>query len=262
MPSLNPEVEQRVDILSQVLDANLSSLGALVREKRKFKLGIVQQLLTGTKRFPEFVDSSATQAGVFKELPADWKILKIGDIAAESVDRGETDGAIVYSCTKHDGLVPSLEYFGRQVFSRNLNAYKRLNVGDFAYATNHIEEGSIGLLRKGGKPGLVSPMYTVFHCHEVVNPEFLFAVLKTENYRRIFESRMSASVDRRGSLRWKEFSKIRVPLPSLHEQDRIVRVLELLDSEIWKLDKQHELLRRYKRGLMDRTFSGALSVAA
>ena len=144
-----------------------------------------------------------------------------GTSQSEVKTRGAVDGCVVYSCTKHDGLVPSLEYFGKQVFSRNLDGYKRLQSGDFAYATNHIEEGSIGLLRDGQPPGLVSPMYTVFRPGDRVNPEFLFALLKTESYRRVFETRMSASVDRRGSLRWAEFSRIKIGLPSIDEQNRI-----------------------------------------
>lgn len=244
------------------LDQAAYRIDEIIEAKREYKSGLAQQLLTGIKRFPEFVSTKKAQEGVFGPLPLDWTVVHIGDIAKESTKRGEANGAIVYSCTKHDGLVPSLEYFGKQVFSRNLDAYKRLDVGDIAYATNHIEEGSIGLLREGQKPGLVSPMYTVFHCGSAVNPEFLFAVLKTENYRRIFESRMSASVDRRGSLRWKEFSKIRVPLPSLKEQERIVKALNLLDSEISMLEKQRELFQQYKRGLLDRLLSGEIPVAA
>ena len=169
-------------------------------------------------------------------------------------------GSVVYSCTKHQGLVPSLKYFGKQVFSRNLAGYKRLETGDFAYATNHIEEGSIGLLRDGEPPGLVSPMYTVFRPNSRVNPEYLFALLKTESYRRVFERRTSASVDRRGSLRWKEFSRIRVGLPALEEQDRIASTLRLMNAEVHQLDQLHNLIDQQKRALLSRLLDGDHSI--
>jgi type I restriction enzyme S subunit len=169
---------------------------------------------------------------------------------------------VVYSVTKHDGLVPSLEYFGKQVFSRNLDGYKRLQAGDFAYATNHIEEGSIGLLREGQPPGLVSPMYTVFRPTERVDPEFLFALLKTESYRRVFETRMSASVDRRGSLRWKGFARIKVALPSLDEQRRIATTLRLVDQEIELLAALRDQIALQKRALLSKLLSGEIPVPA
>jgi len=244
------------------LDRMAAGLSMLVEAKRMFKRGLSQRLLIGRNRYPEFVQSADRQSGEFGTIPDDWSLVHISDIASEVKARGEGDGAIVYSCTKYDGLVPSLEYFGKQVFSRNLSEYKRLQIGDFAYATNHIEEGSIGLLRDGKPPGLVSPMYTVFRPSSRVNPEFLFALFKTESYRRVFEKRTSASVDRRGSLRWKEFSRIRVGLPSVEEQDLIAGTLRLVDAEIDQLERLHELIIVYKRTLLSQLLNGELSVAS
>ena len=85
-----------------------------------------------------------------------------------------------------------------------------------------VNEGSIGLLEHVDS-GIVSPIYIVFRTdpHKVFAP-YLYALFKTETYRHIFAMATNASVDRRGSLRWKEFSSIRVPLPSLDEQKRMV----------------------------------------
>ena len=249
------------NVLSQ-FDEVLAGLSRVVEAKRTYKRGLMQQLFTGKRRFPEFLQSTDRQSGQFGAVPKDWRVVHISEIAEEVKTRGEVDGAVVYSCTKHAGLVPSLEYFGKQVFSRDLKSYKRLQAGDFAYATNHIEEGSIGLLREGQPPGLVSPMYTVFRPTESVNPEFLFALLKTESYRRVFETRMSATVDRRGSLRWNEFSRIKIGLPSIKEQGRIAEALLLADREINQLIQQRKLIEQYKRGLLSKLLSGEIQVPA
>lgn len=238
------------------LDSVSSRLSLLIQAKRTFKCGLGQRLLAGQNRFPEFIRSTERQAAQFGTVPKDWTVVHISEIAEEIKVRGEVDGAVVYSCTKHDGLVPSLDYFGRQVFSRNLDGYKRLQGGDFAYATNHIEEGSIGLLRNGQPPGLVSPMYTVFRPGDKVNPEFLFALLKTESYRRVFETRMSASVDRRGSLRWKEFSRIKIGLPSIQEQSHIVELLRLSALELDQLGRLRRLTDDKRRALLAQLVSG------
>lgn len=262
IPAPSRSYESRVLAVSDRLFHLDEQFRDLTLKHSELGRGLAQQLLTGKKRFSEFCKSAARQRGEFGMLPADWHVESIADIASERSVRGAGDDVVVYSCTKHDGLVPSLEYFGKQVFSRDLSVYKRLEGGDFAYATNHIEEGSIGLLHAGMASGVVSPMYTVFRCGEAINPEFLYAVLKTENYRRVFARRTSASVNRRGSLRWKEFSKIRVPVPSRAEQDRIVAVLELAKAELALLEQQRDLYTRYKRGLMAGLLSGEIKVPA
>jgi type I restriction enzyme, S subunit len=256
-----PLTDQRriVEVLG-LAEGEAHCMDHLIRAKGAFKRGLMQQLLAGQKRFPPFVRSKARQSCEFGTVPQDWNVVHISDIASEAKERGEVEGAVVYSCTKHDGLVPSLEYFGKQVFSRNLAGYKRLQSGDFAYATNHIEEGSIGLLRDGHPPGLVSPMYTVFRPNRRVNPEFLFALLKTESYRRVFEKRTNASVDRRGSLRWSEFSRIRLGLPSIEEQSRIAEALRLVAAEIDQLKRLQKLINEKKRALVSRLLSGELSI--
>jgi type I restriction enzyme S subunit len=189
-------------------------------------------------------------------VPSHWKIVKIGSVAAE-VKRTNSAGEDipVLSCTKYNGLVDSLSYFGKQVFSLDTSAYKVVQNGEFAYATNHIEEGSIGYQNLYDK-GLVSPMYTVFKTNLAIHDGYLFKVLKTETYRHIFQVNTSASVDRRGSLRWKEFARLPLPLPPIEEQKQISETLDIAQREIDLLKKQAEAYRRQKRGLMQKLLTG------
>ncbi len=180
-------------------------------------------------------------------IPNAWEFIKIGEIAKQVSDlNNENKNYNVLSCTKYNGLVDSLRYFKKQIFSNDLNKYKKVHYNYFAYATNHIDEGSIGL-QELYDVGLVSPMYTVFKTKEVVN-KYLYALLKTENYRRIYKTMMSASVDRRGSLRWKDFSKIRIPFPPYHEQQKMAEIISTCDKIIKlkeKLIEQKKLQKKY-----------------
>jgi type I restriction enzyme S subunit len=130
------------------------------------------------------------------------------------------------------------------------------NIG---YPSNHIEEGSIGLLLSHDI-GIVSPIYTVFRCNDSIIPEYLYAVFKTDTFRHIFAISTNASVDRRGSLRWREFSLIRVPLPSIKEQQAIVEVLNVADNEIVQLERKLKALEKQKRGLMQKLLTGEVRV--
>jgi type I restriction enzyme S subunit len=258
-PKLNKADLNRIEIPVPPLHVQDAALVPLSRvasriqtlcELLRVKRALVREMLTGRRRFPEFVAGNG------------WENVRIGDVAAERAARAGSESGPVYSCTKHRGLVPSLQYFGKQVFSRNLSSYKVVRRAEFAYATNHIEEGSIGLLEDCDF-GLVSPMYTVFgvDCERVL-PRFLYYVLKTEDYRQIFQRLTSGSVDRRGALRWSLFRTIALHLPPLDEQRRIARTLGAIDQEIALLEKLRDSYETEKRALMRRLLSGDVSLRA
>lgn len=241
-------------------DKAIELVERLIEEKRVRKIALTLKLITGRLRLPKHVKDPSYATTRYGAFPQDWKALKVKDVAEESKLRFDADNnTTVLSCTKHKGLVPSLEYFGKQIFSNDLSNYKVVTLNQFAYATNHIEEGSIGLLT-AIKRGLVSPIYTVFQTDTDVDPRFLFAVFKTSLYLHIFQSATSASVDRRGSLRWSEFKEIPLWLPSLPEQRDISQLIALLDTELESLQQYASALTDQKRGLMQKLLTGKIRV--
>ena len=106
-----------------------------------------------------------------EKVPNGWREAALGDLVDESNERVGRIAPIVLSSTKHHGLVPSSEYFqGRTIYSNDLSNYKRVDRGWFAYATNHLAEGSIGL-QWAFDSACVSPIYTVFKCPFRGGPE-------------------------------------------------------------------------------------------
>jgi len=237
-------------------DNAITVLEKLTFEKNKLKAGLMQQLHSGKKRFPVFILSNKNQVTKHGSIPVDWEYPPISKIAKDiSMKNKENKDLPVLSCTKHHGLVDSLKYFTRRVFSENISTYKIVGRNQFAYATNHIEEGSIGY-QNLYDDAAISPMYTVFETNSDVNDRYLYLLLKTEKYRRIFEANTNASVDRRGSLRWKDFSAIHIPLPSMEEQEAIAHVFDLLDKELLLLQQQLNEFKEQKKGLMQQLLTG------
>ena len=223
-------------------DAAITKQTQLIATKKQLKKALMQQLLSGKKRLLGF--------------DGEWEEKRIEDIASEYSKKNENNEEIeVLSCTKYDGLVPSLEYFGRQVFGDDLSKYKVVPKGYFAYATNHIEEGSIGY-QGFNKLGLVSPMYTVFKTDENVDDDYLFRVLKSHRLIHDYNRFMEGSINRRGGLRWKNFRKIKIIIPKKEEQTAINKRLIAADQEIELLNKQLEQLKNQKKGLMQQLLTG------
>lgn len=214
-PVLLPPISEqhRIAHILSTWDQAIATTERLLANSRHQKTLLSQQVLTGKCRLAGFTASGHKRDTPYGSVPVEWDYPRIGDVAAEISDKlGDSEPYPVLSCTKHHGLVDSLKYFKKQVFSANTSTYKVAPRGCLVYATNHIDEGSIGY-QNLYDAGLVSPMYTVFKANDKVVDAYLFALLKTEHYRQIFASAINASVDRRGSLRWKDFQRIHIPLP-------------------------------------------------
>jgi type I restriction enzyme S subunit len=251
-----PEQRKIAEIL-RTWDEAIEKLEALRAAKLRRHRALTHSLVFGMRQLDRFRTTDEVTAHHWFTLPATWSSKPIGKLAREISERnGDAEQHEVLSCSKYDGFVRSLEYFKKQVFSAELSGYKKIWRGDFGFPSNHVEEGSIGL-QNLTDVGVVSPIYTVFRfASEKVDADYAFAVLKTNLYRHIFEVSTSASVDRRGSLRWSEFSKLPFPVPSLVEQKAIAEVLRTAQADLDALNIEIETLARQKRGLMQKLLTG------
>lgn len=230
----------------------------LINAKRRFHRGLAQQLLFGRVQLPKAGRAIVMQETPYGPIPSDWQYVEIRAIATQTTERaGDRTGLPVLACSKRDGLVESFAYFGRRVYSADVSKYRVVRRGEFAFPSNHVEEGSIGLLTTHDA-GLVSPIYIVFAASKRVVPEYLFAVLKTNKYRQIFSAATNESVNRRGSLRWPDFSRIRVPLPPLRQQRAIARLLGSLEREIVCIERLGSALNRQRAALTTAVIHGQL----
>jgi type I restriction enzyme, S subunit len=243
LPPTRAEQESIAKVLND-MDIAIDSLEQLVLKKRHVRQAAMQALLTGARRLPAFSE--------------EWKERTIGEIARPSSERNSRQDALtVLACSKHSGFVDSLKYFKKQVFSRDTTGYKVIRRGEIGYPANHIEEGSIGLQDRYDA-ALVSPIYVVFSVSAEVNSYFLHRLLKLESYRQKFETATSASVDRRGSLRWPTFSKLTVRIPGVAEQNAIAEVLMDMDGEIAEIEARLIKERHLKGGIMQELLTGRI----
>ncbi|MFP3353193.1 restriction endonuclease subunit S [Pseudoalteromonas sp. SIMBA_153] len=251
-----PEQKKVAQILS-TWDKAISTTEQLLANSQQQKKALMQQLLTGKKRLGMLTESYGFQKTRYGTIPKDWEYPAIKDVCTQVTEKN-TDSADypVLSCSKYDGFVDSLKYFKKKVYSDDTSGYRLIHRGCFGFPSNHVEEGSIGI-QNLYDTGIVSPIYVVFRAQpKKVDNTYLYAVLKTDHYRQIFGAATNASVDRRGSLRWKEFSLIHVPLPPLEEQQRIAAVLSSADQEISTLQQKLDALKQEKKALMQQLLTG------
>lgn len=157
-----------------------------------------------------------------------WETVRLGDVIAAVTGRAGELKLPVYSVTKHRGFVPSHEYFNKRVFSKDLSTYKTVARGQFAYATIHLDEGSIGI---APELCLISPMYTAFSVDATrVDPDYLIRYLKSPTAIAHYATLGRGTAERRKSISLSALGRLHLPLPPLPEQRRIAAILDQADA--------------------------------
>jgi restriction endonuclease S subunit len=125
--------------------------------------------------------------------------------------------------------------------------YKKVEVDDLAYNPYRVNVGSIGIKKKHHTNSFISPAYIVFSCLEGLNPEFLYILFKTDTFNAIINENTTGSV--RQNLKFETLVNIKVPLPTLEEQNRIVANYKqknsLADKQIVKANQLEKEIQYY-----------------
>jgi type I restriction enzyme S subunit len=190
------------------------------------------------------------------DLPKGWQAIRIGKFARERSERNKAGANIpVLSMTKHRGFVRASDYFSKAVHSENTDNYKVVRRGQFAYATIHLDEGSIDFLR-AFEAGLISPMYTIFELtSDAADRDFVFRSLKRFALAGRFDPYSNGGVNRRKSIAFSNLKAFSFPMPPLAEQRAIADVLSAVEAAISKTEELIEALED-GRTEMTRAFQG------
>jgi type I restriction enzyme S subunit len=127
-----------------------------------------------------------------------------------------------------------------------------LSVSDYLYDGESVCIGRKGTINKpiflNGKFWTVD---TLFYTNSFVNviPKFVFYVFQTINWLKYNEATGVPSLSKN------TLYSIAVDLPNLAEQQKIADFLSLVDVKIEKLGTKIELLKTYKKGMMQKIFS-------
>ena len=201
----------------------------------------------------EMKDSGTVWLGT---IPANWDIARIGSFyRLRNTKVSDTDYPPLSVTNK--GIVPQLETAAKT------NAHddrKLVKKGDFAINSRSDRRGSCGIAPCDGSVSLIN---TILSPMGEMNPRYYDWLFHTIEFGDEFYKCGHGIVDDLWTTGWQDMKKIRIPYPSLAEQEKIADVLDSQCSQIdaisADIQKEIEILEQYKRSVITEAVTKGLN---
>ncbi len=251
-----PEQERIAEVLG-AWDRAIALTDRLIEAKQRLKKGLMQQLLTGRLRFPQF----GKPASKHDELPKGWSEIRLGKCLSQIIGGGTPSKA---HPEYWNGNIP---WATVKDASRG-NTYDTLdhisNVGIRESSASLIPAGTILICTRMAVGKTIR-----FNCAVAINQDLKALFPKdslSSDYLLVLLKFHEPRISRLGSgstvngIRLEELRNLPILLPDLLEQRHIASCLSACDREIQLLNGRRDRLQKQKRGLMQKLLTGEVRV--
>ena len=256
-----PLAEQRqiAKALSDV-DALISTTEKLIQKKKNIKQGAMQNLLTGKKRLPGFAKSNNTKMTELGEIPEDWEVNRLGEVA--NIIGGGTPSTTVaeYWNGNIEWFTPTEITDSQKYVSNSLrtitvsglhnSSAKLLPTGTILLTTR----ATIGIAAITKKEVCTNQGFQSLVVRNNCDNEFLYYVIPLLKEEML--SRASGSTF--AEISSKKLSTIQFSFPPKEEQNSIAKILSDMDNEIDLLITKLEKYRNLKTAMMQQLLTGKI----
>ncbi|CAE6894553.1 restriction modification system DNA specificity domain [Vibrio sp. B1ASS3] len=238
-----PEQRKIAQVLS-TWDKAIATTEKLIDASKQQKKSLMQQLLTGKKRL---LDPETGKA--FEE---EWAYVQAGSIFATRSNKKHNSDLPILAITQDQGAVPrELIDYNVSVTQGSIAGYKVVEIGDFIISLRSFQGG----IEYSKYKGICSPAYVILHPKIEISDDFYKYHLKSFSFIQAMKSRLEGIRDGK-IISYKYFSEIKLPQPSLKEQEKIASVLTAADKEIELLEAKLAYFKQEKKALMQQLLTG------
>lgn len=260
LPLILPKDQKEQKKIAEILgtwDQGIELLEKLIGEKQKLKKSLMQQLLTGKIRFKEFKGQK------WREYPIHQVVETIFSNVDKKTHKDETS---VLLCNYTD--VYKNQYITKDLPFMQATA-KKIEISKFTLKLHDviITKDSETPNDIANPAVVIEPLKNVlcgYHLAilrpkpDIISGIFLAQMLMLQNIRHKF-TRIANGATRYG-LGVNDIKKIHLCIPDIKEQQKIASALNAADQEIEILQKQLSLLKKQKKGLMQKLLTGKIRV--
>jgi len=258
------EQEKIASVLSKVDDL-IDSFDKIIESTTRLKSGLMQQLLTKGIENKQFIQ---TKIGA---IPKPWTYDSIKNFCNE-ITLGVVNPATPYYTEQSKGI----PYFRSQnVRENNLTFLNMVYIKpefNKMHPKSVLKENDILTVQTGVKTGmtcLVPKEYEGSNCHSLLItrpdqkkllPQYLSQFLNSSFGKKILSSLSMQS--NRDHLLLADWRLLKIPLPPISEQQKIISVLLNTDDKISEVKSKKFYLDKLKKGLMQNLLTGKIRVMA
>ena len=242
------EEQELINSVLKLWDTAIEKQSELIENFKLRKRALMQQLLTGKKRLPEF--------------NGEWKRKKLGDIAERVTRKNEEDNKNVVTISAQQGFVIQTDFFNKSVASETLDNYYLVHKDEFCYNKSYSNGYPMGAIKRltAFDKAVVTTLYICFRLKESSNINIDFFEQYCES--GIFNKELVKVANEGGrahgllNVTPSDFFNMHMKIPSIEEQKAIATVLVNADKEIELANKKLNNLQSQKRGLMQQLLTG------
>jgi len=195
----------------------------------------------------------------FPGFEGEWVCNKLSTYLYENKERnraGEFNKSDVLSVSGDSGIVNQIELLGRSFAGKSVADYHIVRTGNIVYTKSPLKEYPYGIVKyNSGNDGIVSTLYAVYHHRENVNGRFVEHYFTSpQRTNRYFKPIVRIGAKHDMKIGNSEVLDNTVVFPDLEEQNKITRLLDLLNQRIVTQNKVIEDLKKLKSAIEDRCF--------
>ncbi|CAM1341805.1 restriction endonuclease subunit S [Tenacibaculum amylolyticum] len=264
-----PEQQKIAKILSTV-DAKLENITQQIQTTEQLKKGLMQQLLSGKYNVLEnrpYTNEELKDSSLGK-IPKEWEVVKSNE--AFELIHG-------YQFREHDfvdegcpivkigqiNMKGKLDLTNCSFFSLNRSQEftdKEIKNGDILMALTGATLGKSCLVE-----GLLYPVYQNYRVgrfepknKEGLDKKFLFYLISSPLILKQIFAKINSGAQ--GNIGKNDFEKLKILLPNIREQQKIVTILRTVDTKIEQLQTKKAHYTQLKKGLMQQLLTGKIRV--
>ena len=239
-----PSISERnkiADILS-AQDKLIELKEKLIEEKKKQKKALMQQLLSGKKRFPGFSNQ--------------WIKSKLSDVLIEGSKVGVTDTSMYRKMTVKLAF-KGLEFTKSDREMADTRPFYIRKKNEIIIGKQNYFNGSVALVTDEFDNCICSNAIMSF---SVKNADVKFVIEYISQTDFMKKREMLANGTGQKELSEKDFLNFEIHLPCIAEQNRIGNIASMCDSEMLLLEKDLDKEKQKKKALMQLLLTGIVRV--
>lgn len=262
---LPPREEQ--DAIVRFLDAKCAKIDSFIKLKERQiallnekKQNIINQAVTkGLDPNAPMKDSGVDWIG---EIPEGWEVLRCKYLFTETNVRSEKGEETHLSMSQKYGLVPDSMMEEKRMLSESYAGGKLCCKDDIVL--NRLK-AHLGVFALASQDGVVSPDYTVLSINKNrIFSHYAECILKSYSCRRELVIRVRGIVNGFLRLYTEDFNTIKLPLPTIDEQKRIMefvsKIERIIKTKIDILENNILLMNEYRQRLISDVVTGKINI--